>query len=40
MREEQEPVVGDKFSSRHGRGIVGLVRQEDMPFLADGTVPT
>ena len=32
-------VVGDKMAGRHGnKGIVSrVVRQEDMPFLADGT---
>ena len=31
--------VGDKMAGRHGnKGIVSkIVRQEDMPFLADGT---
>ena len=31
--------VGDKMAGRHGnKGIVSrVVRQEDMPFLADGT---
>jgi DNA-directed RNA polymerase II subunit RPB2 len=41
VRQERTPSVGDAFAARHGRRTVvaQLVRQEDMPFLADGTVP-
>jgi DNA-directed RNA polymerase beta subunit len=41
LREDREPTVGDKFSSRHGqKGIVGrLVKHHDIPFLPDGSVP-
>jgi DNA-directed RNA polymerase beta subunit len=41
IREDREPTVGDKFSSRHGqKGIVGrLVKHHDIPFLPDGSVP-
>jgi DNA-directed RNA polymerase beta subunit len=41
LREERVPTIGDMFSSRHGQeGVVArLARQEDMPFLPDGTVP-
>jgi DNA-directed RNA polymerase subunit B' len=40
LREDREPTVGDKFSSRHGqKGIVGRLVNNDIPFLPDGSVP-
>tara|TARA_Y100000310_G_scaffold16722_1_gene16640 strand:- start:11359 stop:14730 length:3372 start_codon:yes stop_codon:yes gene_type:complete len=41
VREQRQPIVGDKLSSTHGqKGTIGAVRNvEDMPFTSTGLVP-
>jgi DNA-directed RNA polymerase II subunit RPB2 len=41
IRNYRKPVIGDKFSSRHGqKGTIGnIIPEEDMPYTANGLKP-
>jgi DNA-directed RNA polymerase II subunit RPB2 len=41
LRTTRKPIIGDKFSSRHGqKGTVGnIIPESDIPFTADGLKP-
>jgi len=41
LRNYRKPVIGDKFSSRHGqKGTIGnIIPEKDIPFTADGLKP-
>jgi DNA-directed RNA polymerase II subunit RPB2 len=41
LRTIRKPIIGDKFSSRHGqKGTIGnIIPEEDMPYTSDGVRP-